>query len=94
MTKSELIERIAMNNPHLFASDVERLVTTVLNRIKQALAEGDRVELRGFGVFTTRARKARIARNPKTGENVNVEQKSIPYFKAGKILKQRINKKG
>ena len=91
MTKSELIERIAMNNPHLYISDVERLVTTILNRIKTALVEGDRVELRGFGVFGTKQRASRTARNPKTGENVSVSQKSVPYFKAGKILKKRIN---
>ena len=91
MTKSELIERIAMNNPHLYISDVERLVTAVLNRIKTALVEGDRVELRGFGVFGTKQRSSRVARNPKTGESVTVSEKAVPYFKAGRILKKRIN---
>ena len=91
MTKSELIERIAMSNTHLYASDVERLVNTILNRIKKALIEGDRVELRGFGVFGTKQRKSRMARNPKTGANVSVQEKSVPYFKAGRILKKRIN---
>lgn len=91
MTKSELIERIAMSNTHLYASDVERLVNTILNRIKKALVDGDRVELRGFGVFGTKQRKSRMARNPKTGANVSVQEKSVPYFKAGRILKKRIN---
>jgi len=91
MTKSELIERIAMNNSHLYASDVERLVTTILNRIKKAMIDGDRVELRGFGVFGTKKRASRVARNPKTGANVNVQEKAVPYFKAGRILKKRIN---
>ena len=91
MTKSELIERIAMSNPHLYASDVERLVTTILNRIKKALVEGNRVELRGFGVFGTKKRSSRVARNPKIGESVSVQEKAVPYFKAGRILKKRIN---
>ena len=91
MIKSELIERIAKNNPHLYVSDVERLVTAILKHIKTAMVEGDRVELRGFGIFGTKQRASRIARNPKTGEKVNVSGKSVPYFKAGKILKKRIN---
>ena len=92
MTKSELIERIAMNNPHLYITDVERLVNIVFNRIKQALENGERVELRGFGVFGVKQRARRVARNPKTGSEVVVEAKSIPYFKSGKILKERLNK--
>ena len=80
-----------MNNTHLYSSDVDRLVTTIFARIKKALADGDRVELRGFGVFGTKQRAPRIARNPKTGESVSVAQKAVPYFKAGKILKKRIN---
>ena len=91
MTKSELIERITKNNPHLYATDVERLVTTILDRIKDALVDGDRVELRGFGVFGTKKRASRVARNPKTGVSVDVQAKAIPYFKAGRILKKRIN---
>lgn len=91
MTKSELIERITKNNPHLYATDVERLVTTILDRIKDALVNGDRVELRGFGVFGTKKRSSRVARNPKTGASVSVQEKAIPYFKAGRILKKRIN---
>ena len=94
MTKAELIERIAMSNPHLYISDVERLVNTIFNQIKQALAEGNRVELRGFGVFGVKSRPARIARNPKNGSEVEVEAKAIPYFKSGRILKNRLNKKG
>ncbi|MBP5534386.1 MAG: integration host factor subunit beta [Alphaproteobacteria bacterium] len=91
MTKSELIERIAMNNSHLYASDVERLVTTIFDRIKKAMIDGNRVELRGFGVFGTKKRNSRVARNPKTGASVSVQEKSVPYFKAGRILKKRIN---
>lgn len=94
MTKAELIERIAMNNPHLYITDVERLVNTIFNQIKQALADGNRVELRGFGIFGVKVRPARIARNPKNGSDVSVEAKSIPYFKPGRILKDRLNKKG
>lgn len=91
MTRSELIEHIAMNNPHLYFSDVERIVATIFNRIEKALADGDRVELRGFGVFGTKQRLSRTARNPKTGVAVQVQSKAVPYFKAGKVLKQRIN---
>ena len=94
MTKAELIERIAMNNPHLYISDVERLITTIFNQIKSALADGQRVELRGFGVFGVKSRPARVARNPKSGKEVSVEAKAIPYFKSGRVLKDRLNKKG
>lgn len=91
MTKAELIERIAMNNTHLYTTDVERLINIIFNRIKQSLANGERVELRGFGIFSVKKREARVARNPKTGLEVSVEQKAIPCFKSGKILKKRIN---
>ena len=94
MTKAELIERIAMNNPHLYITDVERLVNTIFNQIKQALADGNRVELRGFGIFGVKNRPARTARNPKNGTEVRVLPKSIPYFKSGRVLKDRLNKKG
>ena len=94
MTKAELIERIAMNNPHLYITDVERLVNTIFNQIKQALADGNRVELRGFGVFGVKSRPSRVARNPKNGLEVSVDAKSIPYFKPGSVLKDRLNKKG
>ena len=91
MTKSELIARIAELNPHLYQSDAEKIVTTVFNEISNALSHGRRVELRGFGVFSVRTRKARAGRNPRTGEQVSVEAKSVPFFKAGKKLKNRLN---
>ena len=94
MTKSELIARIAEINPHLYQSDAEKIVTTVFNGIAEALSKGQRVELRGFGVFSVRTRKARAGRNPRTGEKVSVAAKTVPFFKAGKKLKDRLNTKG
>ena len=94
MTKSELIARIAEINPHLYQSDAEKNVTTVFNGIAEALSKGQRVELRGFGVFSVRTRKARAGRNPRTGEKVSVAAKTVPFFKAGKKLKDRLNTKG
>lgn len=91
MTKSELIARIAAANPHLFQRDVERIVTTIFEEIAVALARGDRVELRGFGAFSVKQRGARLGRNPRTGESVNVSSKHIPYFKTGKQLRERLN---
>ena len=91
MTKSELIARIAELNPHLYQSDAERIVTTVFDEISVALAENKRVELRGFGVFSVRERNARSGRNPRTGEKVSVKAKNVPFFKAGKKLKDRLN---
>lgn len=94
MTKSELIARIAEINPHLYQSDAEKIVSTVFNGIADALSDGRRVELRGFGVFSVRTRKARAGRNPRTGEKVSVESKNVPFFKAGKKLKDRLNTEG
>jgi integration host factor subunit beta len=91
MTKSELILRLAERNPHLYQRDVERIVTTVFNQIAEALARGDRVELRGFGAFSVKRRDARIGRNPRTGDSVAVEEKYIPFFKTGKLLRDRLN---
>jgi integration host factor subunit beta len=91
MTKSELIQRLAEHNPHLYQRDVERIVATIFDEISSALAEGDRVELRGFGAFSVKARDARIGRNPRTGEAVNVSKKFVPFFKAGKDLRDRLN---
>lgn len=91
MTKSELIQRMAEQNPHLYQRDVERIVATIFDEISSALAEGDRVELRGFGAFSVKARDARIGRNPRTGEAVNVSKKFVPFFKAGKDLRDRLN---
>ncbi len=91
MTKSELIQRIAELNPHLYHRDVERIVTTIFDEISEALARGDRVELRGFGAFSVKHRDARVGRNPRTGDAVNVAEKHIPFFKTGKLLRERLN---
>jgi integration host factor subunit beta len=91
MTKSELIQRLAEQNPHLFQRDVERIVATILDEITTALSRGDRVELRGFGAFSVKHRGARIGRNPRTGESVSVAEKVVPYFKTGKELRERLN---
>ncbi len=91
MTRSELMAELAASNPHLRAADVERIVATVFDEITEALARGQRVELRGFGAFTVKRRDARIGRNPRTGEAVPVEEKSVPFFKAGKELRERVN---
>lgn len=91
MTKSELISRLAQRNPHLSLRDAERIVTAVFDKIVEALARGDRVELRGFGAFSVRQRETRTGRNPRTGEQVLVESKSAPFFKTGKQLRERLN---
>ncbi|MDE0994329.1 MAG: integration host factor subunit beta [Rhodospirillales bacterium] len=91
MTKSELIAKLANENPHLFQRDVERIVTTIFDEISNALAQGDRVELRGFGAFSIKERGSRVGRNPRTGESVEVGEKFIPYFKTGKQLRERLN---
>ncbi len=94
MIKSELIARLAEQNPHLYQRDVERIVTTVFNEITGALRRGDRVELRGFGAFSVKRRPARIGRNPRTGESVSVAEKFVPFFKTGKELRERLNAPG
>ena len=94
MIKSELITIIAENNPHLYQRDVERIVTTIFDEISDALARGDRVELRGFGAFSVKKRDARKGRNPRTGETVEVEEKHVPFFKTGKLLRDRLNGNG
>jgi integration host factor subunit beta len=91
MTKSELIQQLAENNPHLYQRDVERIVTAIFDEIGTALARGDRVELRGFGAFSVKKRDARAGRNPRTGDSVEVEEKHIPFFKTGKQLRERLN---
>ncbi|MCG8353945.1 MAG: integration host factor subunit beta [Kiloniellales bacterium] len=91
MTKSELIQKIAEQNPHLYHRDVERIVSTIFDEITEALSRGDRVELRGFGAFSVKRREARIGRNPRTGESVEVSEKFIPFFKTGKQLRERLN---
>lgn len=93
MIKSELVQRLAQANPHLYQRDVERIVGTIFEEIAQALANGDRVELRGFGAFSVKTRPARTGRNPRTGEPVEVEAKSVPFFKTGKELRERLNRR-
>ncbi len=94
MTKSELIQRIAELNPHLFHRDVERIVSTIFDEISEALARGNRVELRGFGAFSVKRRGPRVGRNPRTGAAVQVSEKYIPFFKTGKLLRERLNGEG
>ena len=91
MTKSELIQQLAEENPHLFLRDVEKIVDTIFEEITSALVRGDRVELRGFGAFSIKNREARIGRNPRTGESVHVEAKRLPFFKTGKGLHDSLN---
>ena len=92
MTKSELIARLAAQNPSLYHRDIERLVNTVFDTITEALVVGDRVELRGFGAFSLREREGRMGRNPRTGEAVSVNAKRMPFFKMGKGMRERLNK--
>ena len=91
MTKSELIQKITNKNSFLYQKDVHKIIDTLFNSVTKALKDGDRVELRGFGTFTTKLRNARIGRNPKTGEPVAIPQKKMPFFKMGKSMKERIN---
>jgi integration host factor subunit beta len=91
MTKSDLIKRLAEAHPHLFVRDIERIVARVFEEISAALARGDRVELRGFGAFSVRSRGERVGRNPRTGDEVAVPNKVVPYFKTGKELRDRLN---
>ncbi|SFI62281.1 integration host factor subunit beta [Jannaschia pohangensis] len=91
MIRSELIQKIADENPHLYQRDVEKIVNTIFEEIIDALADGDRVELRGFGAFSVKQRDARVGRNPRTGEAVQVDEKHVPFFKAGKLLRDRLN---
>ena len=91
MIKSELIDKLAEANPHLYHRDVERVVNTILDGITDALADGDRVELRGFGAFSVRHRPARVGRNPRTGESVAVKEKHVPFFKTGTEVRERVD---
>jgi len=93
MIRSELVQKIADDNPHLYQRDVERIVNTIFEEIIDAMAKGDRVELRGFGAFSVKKRDARVGRNPRTGASVNVEEKHVPFFKTGKLLRDRLNGK-
>lgn len=92
MTRSELIAQLSAANPHLRGSDAELIVTTVFQGIADALAAGERVELRGFGAFTVKRRDARTGRNPRTGETVSVTEKAVPFFKPGKELRERVDR--
>jgi len=91
MIKSELVQRIAERNPHLYQRDVENIVNAILDEVVGALARGDRVELRGFGAFSVKNRPARLGRNPRTGEQVEVAEKHVPFFKTGKEMRERLN---
>ena len=91
MTKSDLILRLAEKYPHLLQRDIERIVNTVFDEVSNALARGNRVELRGFGAFSVKHREARQGRNPRTGQTVSVARKSVPFFKTGKQLRDRLN---
>ena len=92
MTRSELIAKLAARNPALYHRDIERLVSTILNEIGGALERGDRVELRCFGSFSVRHRKSRVGRNPRTGTSVQVSEKTVPFFKMGKGMRERLNR--
>jgi integration host factor subunit beta len=91
MIRSELVQMLADDNPGLSIKEIDRIVTIFFDEISQRLAKGGRVELRGFGAFSTRSRDARTGRNPRTGETVDVEAKRVPYFKPGKEMRQRLN---
>jgi integration host factor subunit beta len=92
MLKSDLVRRIRDQNLHLYERDAENIVNAILGEIIQALARGDRVEIRNFGTFSVRNRRARIARNPQTGRGVAIEKKAWPYFKTGKEMRARLNR--
>jgi integration host factor subunit beta len=91
MIRSELVQMLVEENPGLSIKEIDRIVTIFFEEISQRLADGGRVELRGFGAFSTRARDARTGRNPRTGETVDVSAKRVPYFKPGKEMRQRLN---
>ncbi|MEO1014673.1 MAG: integration host factor subunit beta [Pseudomonadota bacterium] len=92
MIKSELVNKLAEENPNLFHRDVERIVGIFFGEISEALVRGDRVELRGFGAFSVKHRPPRIGRNPRSGEPVRIDEKYTPFFKAGKEIRERLNK--
>jgi integration host factor subunit beta len=91
MIRSELLQALAKENPELRVEDVERAVDTFFDEVAESLAQGGRVELRGFGAFSTRSRDARVGRNPRTGASVDVDAKRVPYFKPGKEMRERLN---
>ncbi|GAA6134314.1 integration host factor subunit beta [Oceaniserpentilla sp. 4NH20-0058] len=91
MTKSELIERITEKHPDMSSKDIELAVKTILDTMSQALSQGDRIEIRGFGSFSLHFRNPRVGRNPKTGESVHLKGKYVPHFKPGKELREQVN---
>ena len=91
INKSDIVNQLKKSYPNFLRRDLEKLISVVLSEIKRALKRGDRVELRGFGVFSTNIQKARISRNPKTGEKVNTPEKKTIHFKMGKDLFEKIN---
>jgi len=92
MIRSGLVQRIAEQNPHLYQRDVEKLVNAILDEIVIALARGDRVEIRGFGVFSVKCRGSRAGRNPRTGAYVAIDGKNVPFFRTGKEMRERLNR--
>jgi len=92
MIKSELIQRIASRNPHLYHRDIEKVVSAIFDEMVEAMRRGDRVELRGFGVFSAKLRGARTGRNPRTGAAVTVAKKAMPAFRTGKDMRARLNR--
>ncbi len=92
MIRSELVKKLEAENPDLKTEEVERIVDLFFNQIIQRLAEGGRIELRGFGAFSTRDRNPRKGRNPRTGDSVDVPSKRVPYFKPGKEVREQLNK--
>jgi len=92
MIRSELLDKLAADNPDLKPDEIEKIVDIFFNQITQKLADGGRIELRGFGAFSTRQRQPRVGRNPRTGESVDVPAKRVPYFKPGKEIRERLNK--
>lgn len=94
MIKSELVLRVAAENPHLSEATIERVVNAILGRMSDALIAGDRVELRGLGAFTVKERSPRTARNPATGEAVHMGTRRLPMFKPGRVMKARLNPSG
>ena len=91
LIRSELVQKLCDDYPHLTAKEMERVVSAIFDAITGQLQEGGRVELRGFGAFSTRDREARKGRNPRTGEAVDVSAKRVPYFKPGKEMRERLN---
>ena len=91
IVKSKLLKQLATNYPNFLKKDLEKFTNVILNELKRALKRGDRVELRGFGVFSTKTQKARISRNPKTGEKINTPEKKTIHFKMSKDLFKKLN---